>query len=313
MKCKEVKWLLALYDSGELNPQEQEIVETHLVSCEKCCRELARLKEVPALIQSLHGDTWWADVSSSIKERIDTSGAKGRPSQAEPVNAGKEGAIRGRPAWRPVRIGSLAAAIIHRPIWQSVLISFLVISIIVGASLAVIRPWGSSNIIQAAADLARNNSQVQVILGEGGLESEVVLTGDIAQVKYSVTGVFGYDFVTVEVDTANMRVIAIHTEDIAGHQPEPIIRPELTEEEKTMAIEVAEADSYIQAFLGHGYTLGEPSNSHPVLGADIRRVVWLSLEGDPASDEYRGVIVNLDDWGDAMVMWEGQIPTWWPY
>ena len=94
VNCKKVRWLLALYGSGELSPEEQEMVEDHLASCKKCRHELARLGEVPALIQSLHGDTWWADVSSPIRERLNASGAIRTPSQAKPIKAEKKGIMR---------------------------------------------------------------------------------------------------------------------------------------------------------------------------------------------------------------------------
>ena len=297
MKCKEIRWLLALYGSGELSPREQERVETHLASCEKCRQELARLSEVPALIQSLHGDTWWADVSSPVRERLNASGAKSGPSQARPIKDEKKGIIRERPIWRPVRIGSLAAAILERPIWQPVLISLLAAIIIVGASLAVIHPWAGNNIAQAAVEVARNNSQVQAILGEGEIETEVKLMGEIAYVECRPKETFATVVVNVVVDTESMTVMAIHTEAVTFHPPDstPTYRPGLTEDEKAEAIAIAEADPDIQKFLSHGFTLGEPSNSHPTLGSDPGRVVWLPLEGDTASEEVRGVIVNLDD------------------
>ena len=52
MKCRDVEWMLSLYDSGELSPEEQKIAETHLASCEKCRQELAHISGVPALIVS---------------------------------------------------------------------------------------------------------------------------------------------------------------------------------------------------------------------------------------------------------------------
>ena len=309
MKCRKVRWLLALYGSGELSSKEQEMVETHLASCEKCRQELARLSEVPALIQSLHGDTWWADVSLPIRERLNASCVKSSPLRAKPIKADKKGVITERPIWQPVRISSLAVAIMERPIWQPVLVSLLAVIIIVAASLAVMHPWAGNNIAQFAAEVARNNSQVQTILGEGEIETEVVVVGEIAHVKCSIKDTF----VTAVVNTENMTVMAIHTEAITLHPPEPpTYRPELTEEEKAEAIAIAEADPYIQKILSHGFTLGEPSNSHPALGADPRRVVWLPLEGDTATDDVRGVIVNLDD-EDVTVMWVGDLPNWWPY
>jgi len=313
VKCKKVRWLLALYDSGELSPNEQEMLAAHLASCEKCRQELARLSDVPGLIQSLHGDTWWADVSSLIRERLNASGAKSSPSQAKPIKTEKKGVITERPIWRPVRISSLTVAIMERPIWQPVLISLLAVIIIVAAGLAVMHPWVGNSIAQAAGEAARNNLQVQTILGEGEIETEVVVVGEIAHVKCSIQDTFADTFVTAVINTEDMTVVAIHTETITLHPPEPpIYRPELTEEEKAEAIAIAEADPYIQKILSHGFTVGEPSNSHAALGADPRRVVWLPLEGDIATNDVRGVIVNLDD-EDVTVMWGGDIPSWWPY
>ena len=312
MKCKKVRWLLALYDSGELSPEEQDMVETHLASCEKCRQDLARLSEVPALIQSLHGDTWWADVSSPIRERLNASGARRSPSQVTPIKAEKKGMMREIPVWRSVRISSLAVAIMERPIWQPVLVSLLAVIIIVGVGLAVMHPWVGNN-IALAADAARNNPQVQAILGEGEIETEVVLIAEIAHVKCSIKDTFNDTFVTVVVNTDNMKVMAIHATATTLHPSEPTFRPELTEDEKAEAIAIATADSNIQKILSHGFTLGEPCNSDPVLGADIRKVAWLPLKGDMASDEYRGVIVSLDDREDVTVMWGGDLPSWWPY
>jgi hypothetical protein len=306
--------MLALYDSGELSPKEQEMVEAHLASCEKCRQELARLSEVPSLIQSLHGDTWWADISSPVMERLNASKAKSGSSHAKPIKAEERGVITGRPVWRPVTISSLAVAIMERPIWQPVLVSLLAVIIFAAAGLAVMHPWVGNNIAQAAGEAARTNSQVRTILGEGEIETEVVVIGEIAHVKCSMRDIFNTAVVDVVVNADNMRVIAIHTETSNLHPPEtPIFRPELTEEEKAEATAIAEADLYIQKILSHGFTLGEPSNSDSALGADPRRVVWLPLEGDTATDDVRGVIVNLDDWEDVIVMWGGDLPSWWPY
>jgi len=307
MKCKDIRWLIALYGSGELSPEEQEMAETHLASCGKCRQELARISGVPDLIQSLHGDTWWADVSSSVREHI--SAAKGVPPQEKPSRIKKEGIMTGMPIWRPARIGSLATAVMERPIWQRALVSALALIVIAATSIFILRPWGDNNITQVALDAAQNNSQVQAILGEGVPETTILHIDGAVHVEFSTKDVF----VTAIVNVEDMRVIAIHREAPTFQPPgPPIFRPELTEDEKTSAIAIAENDPYVQIFLGHGYTLGEPNSSHYILGVDTRLIAWLPLEGT-VSDEYSGVIVNLDDWEDVIVMWGGELPSWWPY
>ena len=76
---------------------------------------------------------------------------------------------------------------------------------------------------------------------------------------------------------------------------------------------IAEDDPNVQRILSHGFALGEPTNSHPTLGADIRRVAWVPLEGGAVGGEVRGVVVDLDDWDDVTVIWGGDLPSWWPY
>ena len=227
------------------------------------------------------------------------------------MKAGKRGAIREMPMWRTRRIRSLAVAVMEKPIWQTALISLLAAVIIMGASLALIHPWGGESIVQGVAQVARNNSQVQTLLGEEETESEVVLVGEIAHVEFSTTDVR----VTAVVNTDDMRVMAIHPVPLTFHPPEPtpIYRPELAPDEKAQAVAIAEGDPYVQEILSHGFALGEPTSSHPTLGADTRMVAWLPLQEDTAGNEYRGVIVNLDDWEDVTVMWGGDLPDWWPF
>ena len=307
MRCKETRWRLAAYDSGELSHEEQKMVEAHLASCDRCRRKLARLSKVPALIQSLNDETWWADVSLPVKESLDASEAKTGPSQARSTKSEKKGIVRERPIWRPVSMSSLATAIMERPIWQPVLISLLALIIVVGASLAVIRPWVGDNLAHAAAEAAGENPQVRAILGEEGIETEAEVAGGIARVKCSTEETF----VTALVDTETMKVTAIYAEAITL-EPMPIFRPPLTEDEKAQAIAIAEAAPYVQQILGHGFALCEPSSTHPVLGAEPRRVAWVPLAGDTDGDECRGVVASLDD-QDVTVIWEGELPSWWPY
>jgi len=310
MKCKEIRWLLALYGSGELSPEEQEMAETHLASCEKCRQELSRLSEVPALIQSLHGDTWWADVSSTVREYINAYGEKGVPSNIKPIKTEKKGITMGLPKWRPVHIGSIATAIMERPVWQRALVTVSALLLIALASSLVIRPWEGNNISQLALDLAQNNSQVQAILGERETETEVVLMDGIANVEFRTNEVF----VSAVINVEDMRVMSIHREALTFLPPgSPTFQPALTEDEKRQAITIAENDSYVQVFLSHGFTLGEPSSSHHALGADTRHIAWLPLVEGTVIDDYRGIIVNLDDWEDVTVLWGGELPSWWPF
>lgn len=310
MKCKDIRWMLSLYDSGELSPEEQEIAETHLASCEKCRQELARISDVPELIQSLHGDTWWADVSSPVREQINDSVREGTPPRIRQTKADRKGVMIGVPEWRPIRIGSIAETFLERPVWQRALVIVSALLLIALTSWLVIRPWEYNNISQLALDLAQNNVQVQSILGERETETDVVISDGIASVKFSAEEVIVSTMVNVE----DLRVMSIHVEALTFLTPgPPPLQPELTEDEKVKAIAIAEGDPYVHIFLSHGLTLGEPSSSHHVLGADTRRVAWLPLEEDMLTDEYRGVVVNLNDTEDITIVWGGELPGWWPF
>lgn len=309
VKCRRMRWLLALYGSGELSPQEQAMVEEHLASCDRCRQELAKLNEVPALIQSLHGDTWWADVTLQVRERL-PAGAENARSRVKPTKAAGRGVITGAPTWQQGRIGSIAAAVMERPIWQTALVGLLVILIVVVASMAALSPWDGSSIGQLATKAARDNLQVQTLLGEEEAGSEVIIAGELARVEFSTE----YVLVTAWVDTESMKVMGIHRVALIFQPlPPPIYRPELTPAEKAEAIQVARAHPRVQTILSHGLALGEPISSHPIIGADTRRLAWLPLEGDKASDEYSGVLVDLGDLEDVTIMWGGELPSWWPF
>lgn len=310
MKCRDIAWMLSLYDSGELSPEEQKIVETHLASCEECRQELARISGVPALIQSLHGDTWWADVSSSVRERIGASAREGAPPGIRRTGTDKRDVTTGVSGRRPARIGAIAEAFLERPVWQRALVIVAAICLIALASLLIIRPWQYGNISQLVLTSAQNNAQVQSILGESEAETDVVVSDDTASVRFTAADVI----VTTMVNVEDLRVMSIHVQALTFLVPGPTpLQPELTEDEKVQAVGIAEGDPYVQIFLSHGLTLGEPTATHHVLGEDARRVAWLPLEENMLADDYRGVVVNLNDTEDVTIVWGGELPAWWPF
>jgi len=309
MKCRDIDRMLSLYDSGELNPEEQQIAETHLASCEKCRQELARISVVPALIQSLHGDTWWADVSSSVREQIGASVREGAPPGTRQPRADNKGVMAGARGWRPTHIGSIAEGFLERPVWQRALIIVAVFLIAV-VSLVVIRPWQYGDISQLVLTSAQNNAQVQSVLGESEAETDVIVSDSVASVRVTAADVI----VSTVVNTEDLRVMSIHVQALTFLPPgPPPVQPELTQDEKVQAITIAEADPYVRIFLSHGITLGDPTATHHVLGADTRRVAWLPLEEDGLTDDYRGVVVNLNDAEDVTIVWGGESPDWWPF
>jgi anti-sigma factor RsiW len=310
MKCSDVKWMLSLYDSGELSPEEQRIAGTHLASCDKCRQELARISGVPELIQSLHGDTWWADVSSSVREQIGASAGAGAPPGARRTRADKKGAAIGAPVWRSGRTGSIAEAFLERPAWQRALAVISAVLLIAVISLVVIRPWQYGDISQLVLTSAQSNAQVQSILGESEAETDVIVSDGVASVEFSTADVI----VSAMVDVEDLRVMSIQVQALTFLPPgPPPVQPELTQAEKVQAIAIAEGDPHVQVFLSHGLTLGEPTSTHHVLGADTRRVAWLPLEEGMLTDDYRGVVVNLNDAQDVTVVWGGELPGWWPF
>jgi hypothetical protein len=310
MKCRDVEWMLSLYDSGELSPEEQKIAETHLASCEKCRQELAHISGVPALIQSLHGDTWWADASSSVREQIGVSAREGGPPGTRRTRADKNGVTTGVPGWRPTRVGSVAEGFLERPVWQRALVVAAAVFLIAVVSLVVIRPWQYGNISRSVLTSAQNNAEVQSILGESETETDVVVSDGIASVRFTA----GEVIITTMVSVEDLRVMSIHVQVLTFLPPGPTpLQPELTEDEKVKATAMAEGDPYVQIFLSHGLTLGEPTSTYHVLGADTRRVAWLPLEQDMLANDYRGVVVNLNDADDVTIVWGGELPDWWPF
>ncbi|MFC1926865.1 zf-HC2 domain-containing protein [Chloroflexota bacterium] len=110
MRCKEFKWMLALHDSGELSPEENQAVQEHVDICEKCRRERDELSKVPALIESLHSDQWSADVRSQVKQRLYAAAAEGHASQKKTAKTMGRGATSR--VLRPVLFAAPIAAVI---------------------------------------------------------------------------------------------------------------------------------------------------------------------------------------------------------
>jgi hypothetical protein len=218
--------------------------------------------------------------------------------------------MTGVPGWRPSRIGSIAEAFLERPVWQRALAVISAVFLIAVISLVVIRPWQYGDISQLVLTSAQNNAQVQSILGESEAETDVVISDGIASVKFSTADVIVSTMVNVE----DLRVMSIHVQTLTFLPPgPPPVQPELTEAEKVQAVAIAEGDPYVQVFLSHGLTLGEPTGTHHVLGEDTRRVAWLPLEEDMLTDDYRGVVANLNDTEDVTIVWGGELPGWWPF
>jgi hypothetical protein len=218
--------------------------------------------------------------------------------------------MTGVPGWRPARVGSIAEAFLERPVWQRALVIAAAVFLIALTSLLVIRPWQYGNISQLVLNSAQNNAEVQSILGESEAETDVVVSDGTASVRFTAEDVI----VTTMVNVEDLRVMSIHVQVLTFLPPgPPPLQPELTEDEKVQAIAIAEADPYVHIFLSHGLTLGEPTSTYHVLGADTRRVAWLPLEENMLTDDYRGVVVNLNDTEDITIVWGGELPGWWPF
>lgn len=52
-KCDKIRELLSPYLDGELGPEERELVENHLIDCEACQQEFAKLKELDQVISQI--------------------------------------------------------------------------------------------------------------------------------------------------------------------------------------------------------------------------------------------------------------------
>jgi hypothetical protein len=204
----------------------------------------------------------------------------------------------------------MAEAFSERPVWQRALAVISAVFLIAVISLVVIRPWQFGDISQLVLTSAQNNAQVQSILGESEAETDVVVSDGTAGVRFTTADVIVSTMVNVE----DLRVMSIHVQALTFLPPgPPPLQPELTENEKVIVMAAAEGDPYVQVFLSHGLTLGEPTSTHHVLGEDTRRVAWLPLEEDTLTDDYRGVVANLNDAEDVTIVWGGEVPGWWPF
>jgi len=131
----------------------------------------------------------------------------------------------------------LRGLISWRPVWKPALVSTLAIALIVGSALFV-PSLVSPSTATLAGDIAKNSPEVRALIGGEPIAVEAEVTNGTAYVLCS--GGFGESVISI-VDVENMtelQVVEIKSE-----------LPQLSEEQKAKAIEIAKADSTARQLL----------------------------------------------------------------
>lgn len=136
-------------------------------------------------------------------------------------------------------IEMLRRLISWRPAWKPALVGTLAIALIVGSALFVPLLVGPSPEV-LAAEIAQNSPEVQKLLGD-----------DLIVIK-KVQLVDGVGHVVCEASIGTFALAEVDLEKKELVKVESIKMPELTEEEKDKAIEIAKADPKVQELLDKG-------------------------------------------------------------
>ena len=166
-----------------------------------------------------------------------------------------------------------------RPVWKPALVGILTMALIVGAALFAPPLFGPSTEVLAAG-IAQNSPEVQRLLGDDSvIVKEVKLVDGVGCVVCEAS--IG-TFVFAEVDLDKKEVV----------RAERIKLPELTEEEKTKAIRIAEAAPEVRRLLYKGasidkvspifgtITLREGENGEMGVETSVTPAVALVLDGE---------------------------------
>ena len=151
-------------------------------------------------------------------------------------------------------IDMIRSLVSRQPIWKTAVIGVLALALITGLAIALPALTGQSA-EALAADIAKNSPQIQAALGDG--EVQVVKVIKIVDGKGTVIAKGEIGIVTAEVD--------LKTKEITKVEVVPM--PQLTEEEKEAAINVARADPRVQEILDQGAFI---HNVHPMYSFGAR-------------------------------------------
>ena len=175
-----------------------------------------------------------------------------------------------------------------RPVWKPALVSTLAIALIVGSALLVPSLFGPPPEVMAA-EIAQNNPEVQKLLGD-----DCVTTIKVQLVD-------GKGLVVCEASIGTFALVNVDLEKKEVVKAEKIKMPELTEEEKERAVEIAKADPGVQELLDKGASIDKvfpmfgmigisEKNGEMKIETSVTVAVAVTLD-----DEKWIVLVNLDE------------------
>lgn len=141
-------------------------------------------------------------------------------------------------------IDMLKGLISWRPVWKPALVSALAIALIVGSALFVPSLVGPSPEV-LAAEIAQNSPEVQKLLGD-----------DLVTVR-KVQLVDGVGHVVCEASIGTFALADVDLEKGKLIKVEKIKMPELSDEEKERAVEIAKADLEVRELLDKGAKIGK--------------------------------------------------------
>lgn len=157
-------------------------------------------------------------------------------------------------------INMLKGLISWRPVWKLALVSTLVLALIVGSALLIPSLFGPSPEVRAA-EIARISPEVRALVG-----GEPVIRG------VKVVGGTGY------VLCQGPEVSIVCEVDVKTGEELKLVRvvkpPELSDEGKAKAIEIAKADSRVQELLDRGGTIDKVFPSIHMLELEV-------VDGEP--------------------------------
>ena len=133
----------------------------------------------------------------------------------------------------------------RQPVWKTAMASVLAVALIIGLSLGIPALTGQSPEV-LAAEIAQNSPQVKAACGG---------EGEVEVVKLTITNGKGEVICVAKMG----RLVAADVDLEAGEvtEVEVLSMPELSDEDKAEAINIAKADSRVQELLGQGASIGK--------------------------------------------------------
>ena len=272
MICSELQEVLSAYANGELARTQHEFVEEHLSVCSECQKLLADYAEVRRQLVSLGAIYVTSDIKHATMSKIGKQAAyDGQPRKSRTSRLKSRLAEEFRP---------LIAFISRQPKWKIATVGIVVLALSAVLSIAILSLNGKSDVV-LAEKIARNSATfILASDGEGQMSVAKRQKLEDGNIDIVFTSELGQQ-IAVQV-ALNEKIVT----KIA------LLGYELSETEKTEAIDIAKANTKVKELMDNGAYIKSVYRISSDNNGVIANVVL--MQENQEQDRREGQLIRVD-------------------